>query len=112
MSGLMLSLVRVVCLTRPNRTLYESKGLEFNDVNLTCPRTHLITEKTKVLLYNFFGDSTATLNQWRLVLNRVSESNGLSDAPSFDETRHATICVEARHLWPSLSLLPNSCSPG
>ena len=52
------------------------------------------TDETKVLLYNFFGDSTATLNQWRLVLNGMSEGDDLSDAPTFDETRHASICVE------------------
>lgn len=56
----------------------------------------LITDKAKVLLYNFFGDSNATLNQWRLVLNEIPEGDGLSDAPTFDETRHASICVEVR----------------
>ena len=36
----------------------------------------------------------ATLNQWRLVLNAVTGVDDLPDAPAFDETRHASICVE------------------
>lgn len=91
-----------VYLTNPHRTLHESKGLEFNDVSLTFFSHILITDKTKVLLYNFFKDSTASLNQWRLVLNRVSSGDGISDAPTFDETRHASICVEVCYLWHSL----------
>lgn len=63
----------------------------------------LITDETKVLLYNFFGDSTATLNQWRLVLNGVTNVDNLSDAPAFDETRHASICIEVRYPWRKLS---------
>ena len=85
-------------LTHAHRTLYESKGLEFNDVSPRFLRIYLISDKTKVLLYNFFGDSTATLNQWRLVLNEVSDEKNLSDAPTFDETRHANICVEVFYL--------------
>jgi hypothetical protein len=65
-------------------------------------RIYLITDKTKVLLYNFFEDSTATLNQWRLVLNGVSDGDDFSDAPTFDETRHASICVEVRCLRPEV----------
>jgi len=49
------------------------------------------------MLYNFFEDSTATLNQWRLVLNGVSNRGNSSDVPTFDETRHASVCVEVRH---------------
>ena len=44
----------------------------------------------------------ATLNQWRLVLNEVPDSIGdLPDAPTFDETRHASICAEVCCLPPS-----------
>ena len=104
MSGPMFNQTGAAYLTHTNRTLYESKGLEFNDVSLTFLRIFLMSDKIKVLLYNFFGDSNATLNQWRLVLNGISEWDGLSDAPTFDETRHASICVEVRFLQPKLPL--------
>ena len=94
----MSNLVGAVYLTHAYRTLYESKGLEFNDVGLTFLCVSLTTDETKVLLYNFFEDSNATLNQWRLVLNRISEEDGRFDAPVFDETRHASICVEVHCL--------------
>ena len=57
-------------------------------------KIYLITDEIKVLLYNFFEDSTATSSQWRLVLNGLSDGANLLDAPTFDETRHASICVE------------------
>ena len=41
----------------------------------------------------------ATLNQWRLVLNGVTNGEDLSDTPAFDETRHASICIEVCYLW-------------
>ncbi|KAH7926210.1 hypothetical protein BV22DRAFT_1063475 [Leucogyrophana mollusca] len=67
-------------------TLYESKGLEFNDV----------------LLYNFFEDSAFDLSQWRVVLNGVDPAHlvGLR-APSFerDEARYAGICGELKLLY-------------
>ena len=83
-------------LIRSRRTLYESKGLEFNDVGLVFLRVCPITDENKVLLYNFFEDSTATPNQWRLVLCGVYNGDNLSEAPTFDETRYASICVEVR----------------
>ena len=43
-------------------------------------------------------DSTATLNQWCLVLNGVSDGDNPYDAPAFDETRHASICMEVCYL--------------
>ena len=52
-------------------------------------------KNNKVLLYNFFEDSTATLSQWRLVLNDVERKDCNYEAPAFDETRHASICSEA-----------------
>lgn len=51
-------------------------------------------DEYKVLLYNFFEDSTATLSQWRLVLNGVERKDRDCEAPAFDETRHASICSE------------------
>ncbi|KAH7911824.1 hypothetical protein BJ138DRAFT_1005801 [Hygrophoropsis aurantiaca] len=67
-------------------TLYESKGLEFNDV----------------LLYNFFEDSAFDLAQWRIVLNAIDSAYfaGLR-APSFerDEARYAGICGELKLLY-------------
>jgi len=57
---------------------------------------NLITDKTKVLLYNFFEDSTATLDQWRLLLNEVPGGGNSRSRPVFDETRHASICTEVR----------------
>ncbi|KAG2091484.1 uncharacterized protein F5147DRAFT_822994 [Suillus discolor] len=63
-------------------TLYESKGLEFNDV----------------LLYNFFEDSVIDLSRWRIVLNGVE---GQEHAPNFDrdETRYAGVCSELKLLY-------------
>ncbi|GLB36677.1 putative uvrD-like helicase C-terminal domain [Lyophyllum shimeji] len=69
-------------------TLYESKGLEFNDV----------------LLFNFFEDSTVELSQWRLLLNVLDDNsiNGVA-APRFDETRHAGICAELKFLYVAIT---------
>ncbi|KAG1851820.1 hypothetical protein C8R48DRAFT_361252 [Suillus tomentosus] len=63
-------------------TLYESKGLEFNDV----------------LLYNFFEDSAVDLSRWRVVLNGV---DGQGYAPNFerDEARYAGVCSELKLLY-------------
>ncbi|KAF4623894.1 hypothetical protein D9613_001576 [Agrocybe pediades] len=67
-------------------TLYESKGLEFDDV----------------LLYKFFEDSTVELSQWRLVLNRLSDHGG-TPAPRFDEVRHAGVCSELKFLYVAIT---------
>ncbi|KAI6022560.1 hypothetical protein EDC04DRAFT_2606960 [Pisolithus marmoratus] len=71
-------------------TLYESKGLEFNDV----------------LLYNFFEDSNVDLSRWRLVLaaiDGVVEAHNQSQlqAPCFerDESRYAAVCSELKLLY-------------
>ncbi|KAG1809265.1 hypothetical protein EV424DRAFT_1328374 [Suillus variegatus] len=63
-------------------TLYESKGLEFNDV----------------LLYNFFEDSAVDLSRWSIVLNGV---DGQGYAPNFerDEARYAGVCSELKLLY-------------
>jgi hypothetical protein len=63
---------------------------------------NFVTDKAKVLLYNFFKDSTATLNQWRLLLNGISDGYNFPGAPTFDETRHASICVEVCCTRPEL----------
>ncbi|KZP15183.1 P-loop containing nucleoside triphosphate hydrolase protein [Athelia psychrophila] len=70
-------------------TLYESKGLEFNDV----------------LLYNFFENSAANLSQWRVVLNTLPPTSlevGVP-APRFDDTRHAVICSELKSLYVAIT---------
>lgn len=70
----------------------------------------LITDKTKVLLYNFFEDSTATLDQWRLLLNEVpGGDNSGRRPPVFDETRHASICIEVRCIWLEHLRNPSCC---
>ncbi|KIJ60080.1 hypothetical protein HYDPIDRAFT_117540 [Hydnomerulius pinastri MD-312] len=71
-------------------TLYESKGLEFNDV----------------LLYNFFEDSAVDLSRWRVLLNYTEgevDGQDLSKvhAPSFerDEGKFAGVCSELKLLY-------------
>ncbi|KAK0207600.1 hypothetical protein IW262DRAFT_1469183 [Armillaria fumosa] len=70
-------------------TVYESKGLEFNDV----------------LLYNFFADSSAGLAQWRVVLNAIEEKkqDPKNPPPRFDHTRHASICNELKSLYVAIT---------
>src|SRR6266849_444470 len=81
------------------RTLYESKGLEFNDVGylsstLLCPRVNTFIQ---VLLYDFFEDSSVDVAQWRVVLNAISRAQRERiPAPNFDENRHAGVCAEVR----------------
>ncbi|KAF7340238.1 UvrD-like helicase ATP-binding domain-containing protein [Mycena venus] len=70
-------------------TLYESKGLEFNDV----------------LLYNFFEDSGVTESQWRVVLNVID--NG-PPAPSLDNMRHASVCSELKFLYVAITRARNN----
>ncbi|RPD59349.1 hypothetical protein L226DRAFT_576154 [Lentinus tigrinus ALCF2SS1-7] len=67
-------------------TIYEAKGLEFNDV----------------LLYNFFEDSTADVSQWRVVLNALPPREHVP-APSFDEIRHNIICRELKFLYVAIT---------
>ncbi|PBK60035.1 hypothetical protein ARMSODRAFT_898604 [Armillaria solidipes] len=70
-------------------TVYESKGLEFNDV----------------LLYNFFADSTASLAQWRVVLNGIDNSKQdlKHPPPQFDHIHHASICNELKSLYVAIT---------
>ncbi|GBE78672.1 predicted protein [Sparassis crispa] len=69
-------------------TLYESKGLEFNDV----------------LLYNFFQDSTVDLSQWRVILNAMPQDHREKlPAPRFDDARHSGICRELKFLYVAIT---------
>jgi len=53
----------------------------------------------QVLLYDFFQDSPADANLWRVVLNGVQDSSGQDiTAPWFDPERHAGLCIEVRVL--------------
>ena len=69
--------VLAVYLTHAHRTLYESKGLRFNDVGPNFLCVYCVTDEIKVLLYDFFKDSTVTLNQWCLVLHGVLDGDNL-----------------------------------
>ncbi|KAJ7222624.1 hypothetical protein GGX14DRAFT_558715 [Mycena pura] len=73
-------------------TLYESKGLEFNDV----------------LLYNFFEDSTVSEAQWRVVLNAVDTGRRKASAPVFDKVRHAGVCVDLKFLYVAITRARNN----
>ncbi|KAF7306351.1 UvrD-like helicase ATP-binding domain-containing protein [Mycena indigotica] len=73
-------------------TLYESKGLEFNDV----------------LLYNFFEDSTVGEAQWRVVLNAIDEEQRAEAAPTFDQAKHAGVCVELKFLYVAITRARNN----
>ncbi|KAL5518531.1 hypothetical protein ACEPAH_213 [Sanghuangporus vaninii] len=69
-------------------TLYESKGLEFDDV----------------LLYNFFEDSSCVASQWRVILNFLATGEESSIAvPRFDDLRHAGICTELKFLYVAIT---------
>ncbi|KAH9910160.1 uncharacterized protein B0H18DRAFT_516086 [Fomitopsis serialis] len=75
-------------------TLYESKGLEFNDV----------------LLYNFFADSTVEHSQWRVILNALSNSDkavATVKAPDFDEKRHNGVCRDLKFLYVAITRARN-----
>jgi superfamily I DNA/RNA helicase len=61
------------------------------------------------MLYNFFEDSPAASSQWRLILNEIAGGENLQGAPTFDETRHASICAEVRLSRRETLFLPDSC---
>ncbi|KAJ7715028.1 hypothetical protein DFH07DRAFT_762888, partial [Mycena maculata] len=73
-------------------TLYESKGLEFNDV----------------LLYNFFEDSTVAESQWRVVLNVMDRIRDAPPAPNLDRIRHASVCTELKFLYVAITRARNN----
>ncbi|KAL4242837.1 hypothetical protein ABKN59_011431 [Abortiporus biennis] len=66
-------------------TIYDSKGLEFDDV----------------LLYNFFEDSPVQLARWRVVLNVIASDEG--GCPRFDKIRHASVCRELKFLYVAIT---------
>ncbi|KAL1759125.1 hypothetical protein FB107DRAFT_257938 [Schizophyllum commune] len=69
-------------------TLYESKGLEFDDV----------------LLFNFFHDSSVETSQWRVVLNAMDpEHRQEVPAPRFDDNLHAGVCSELKFLYVAIT---------
>ncbi|KAJ7877510.1 hypothetical protein B0H13DRAFT_2053786, partial [Mycena leptocephala] len=75
-------------------TLYESKGLEFNDV----------------VIYNFFEDSAVAEAQWRVVLNVMDKrtTDGTPSAPIFDKMRHASVCTELKFLYVAITRARNN----
>ena len=74
------------------RTLYESKGLEFDDVRAFFLATRSSLTDRQVLLFNFFEDSTVEVGQWRVVLNSLPDRQ--INCPRFEETRHSGVCRE------------------
>ncbi|KAI0757657.1 hypothetical protein C8Q80DRAFT_1092486 [Daedaleopsis nitida] len=64
-------------------TIYESKGLEFDDV----------------LLYNPFEDSSVSYSQWAVLLNEVEGQR----APVFEEAKFTDICRELKHLYVAIT---------
>lgn len=100
--GIVLCVARVwvcyMCIhVRPfNRTLYESKGLEFDDVSTSffcCIESSNIAQ---VLLYDFFETSPIDVARWRVVLNALSpkDASRIGGLPVFNEVRHAGVCTE------------------
>ena len=53
-----------------------------------------LTDLLKVLLYNFFEDSTVGESQWRVIFNILPGEN--VNCPRFDELRHGSVCREVR----------------
>ena len=77
------------------RTIYDSKGLEFDDVRrgltILCSDRFLRGDPfPQVLLYNPFEDSTVGYDEWSMLLNEVAGQR----APQFDGARFSGICRE------------------
>ncbi|TFY54263.1 hypothetical protein EVJ58_g8968 [Rhodofomes roseus] len=69
-------------------TIYECKGLEYNDV----------------LLYNFFADSTVELSQWRVILNALAvDETAALRAPRFDDSRYNGVCRDLKFLYVAIT---------
>jgi hypothetical protein len=61
-------------------------------------------------LYDFFADSSASLSQWRVILNGMAEAERTGVAmPDFNESRHAAICTELKFLYVGLTRARNHC---
>ncbi|KAI0297517.1 hypothetical protein B0F90DRAFT_1819257 [Multifurca ochricompacta] len=92
-------------------TLYESKGLEFNDVRSSSDDfAFRDNEDFQVLIYNFFEDSSVDVAQWRVVLNAIDRSQREKNpAPTFDEIRHAGVCAELKFLYVAITRARKHC---
>ena len=79
------------------RTLFGSKGLEFDDVSsspgcISLPVDVLIAS-TKVILYNFFEESTRT-NIWRHLADGTTEElTDIKHAPLIHEVCDKLFCM-------------------
>lgn len=85
------------------RTIYESKGLEFDDVSAVATSSasccQFILTSAQVLLYKFFEDSKVRLSQWRIVLDLLGGSQHVGAARFWIDGEHYTcVCAEARIL--------------
>ncbi|RIA97760.1 P-loop containing nucleoside triphosphate hydrolase protein [Glomus cerebriforme] len=65
-------------------TVFEAKGMEFNDV----------------LLYNFFTDSPAC-RKWRVILSALSENS--DPVPTFSYEKHYILSSELKHLYVAIT---------
>ena len=54
----------------------------------------VILDNLQVLVYHFFGDSPANASKWQLVMGGITDGMCDVTVPKFDETKHASICVE------------------
>ena len=88
-----LLVLTLIYITLCYRTLNECKGLEFNDVGHT-EWEGFFFDNLQVLVYHFFGDSPANASKWRLVMGGTTDGTYDVPVPEFDETKHASICVE------------------
>jgi tetratricopeptide (TPR) repeat protein len=85
-------------------TVFESKGLEFDDV----------------ILFNFFTDSDVSLEKWKVLQNvvKVDDFHQITDEEDlenekkiekfrcwkdFNSSKHAVLCTELKHLYVSIT---------
>ncbi|KAJ7576870.1 hypothetical protein C8J56DRAFT_1171170 [Mycena floridula] len=66
-------------------TIYDAKGLEFNDI----------------LLLNFFKDSSLDASQWRVILNSLQDDR--LSVPTFDSVKHAAVCTDLKFLYVAIT---------
>ncbi|KAG8921187.1 hypothetical protein FRC02_000403 [Tulasnella sp. 418] len=68
-------------------TLYQSKGLEFNDV----------------LLYDFFADSDASVEAWKVALSGIQETTDIRQQYRCDELRCGPVQTELKCLYVAIT---------
>jgi len=91
------------------RTLFGSKGLEFDDVSSSLRCISLPADvhiaSTKVILYNFFEESTRT-NIWRHLADVMTEElRDVKHAPLIHEVGDKTfICIVAQTYSPEAQI--------